>query len=253
MSMIAVVIYLPFSAWQLRKSCKLAFEGSFDWDEAHALRNTVFKMPSFGQTGIDGWVSIFSCYIIFIVFGIGTEANDQYRQMLVAIGLGKVFSSLYINNSESGTHTPTSFVRSFRSRLSSTAKSVFPGKSVDFGTIDERTRNGSLPVNPVLMSTPVEPPSRAKPTFLRRIFSRKPSDEISFVLPVWNNSATPVINTVESPGKPIVQAHAWAAHPAGKERLSEADGVRVVREFSHECTEDGITQAEKVGYASKLE
>lgn len=203
-SIIILCIFTPYAIWEFIKSVRTALEYPYDWTEAHSTRAIIAKVPVSGRVGVDGWIAVLTCYIIFLVFGLGAEANNQYKHMLIRIGLGSIFPGfLYENDRRSSPND--SFIQSFRSTLSSRTKSVFGGSKSDTtmtSTIGASTRNGSVMFtsfqNPYSAAS-VERPARVKSGFFRRMFSHKQDESISLALPVRSTDTNSVICGTQVP------------------------------------------------------
>lgn len=211
------------------------------------------KLPAFGQVSVERWVQVCTGYIVFFVFGTGTDANNLYKKTLLAIGLGKLFPSLY-EVSRNGDSTPNSFLaaRNWSESVSSKAKKMFSSTSSSFTeTVDETSATNSVVFDSVSRLHPVSTEDAliaqqrdmqtgddsAKPKFLQRIFRRQRHQ--ADILPLHSrNSATgriPQSQAATSTSSPGVHAYAWASHTPTSSCVSETDGVHVVREVHQDC------------------
>jgi hypothetical protein len=116
----------------------------YSWDEVHDPKtvNSIIFLPAGGVVGLDKWGQVASGYVLFFVFGTGSDAYSSYKKMGVAMGLGRVWPALHILR-ESGAATPNSFIsaRSWTQSWSSKAKSKFWSRS---GSVAEETLFGSV-------------------------------------------------------------------------------------------------------------
>jgi pheromone a factor receptor len=150
--LIIITIYVPYTIWLLVVLCRAVVD-PYSWSRVHDPQrfNTIVKAPSFGQVTVDRWGEVVSGYIVFFVFGTGSDAHNMYKKMLLAIGLGKIFSRLYVVR-DSGNSTPNSFIvaRTWTSNLSSKAKSMFWSRTnLVISTFDNPTRNNSVALDSV--------------------------------------------------------------------------------------------------------
>lgn len=125
--MVIIMIYVPYTIYLLAALCKQVVD-PYDWNRVHdpVLFNSILKMPSHGKVPLDKWVQAATGYVIFFIFGTGSDAHKLYKDALLAVGLGKLFPALYTWNT-SGPSTPSTFrhARSWTSNLSNKAKSMF--------------------------------------------------------------------------------------------------------------------------------
>lgn len=251
MAIIFIICFMPYNLYILYQLSSTITD-EYDWNTVHGPDwNSVIKVPSYGVVRWDRWAQIISGYVFFFMFGTGMDAHNTYKKMLCAIGLGKIFPSLYIMR-ESGTSTPSSvtFAKGWVSSWSSKAKTFFskndsiietlPGsthsESVRYGT-PTTNRSGTLhhvPTNePILPHDPQDASllSNVKSGF-GRIFNRRNDQDT--ILPIYTKSSGGQVNSFEKSlaesVTPGVHARAWASDGAAAEGSSESDGVYVVRE-----------------------
>lgn len=255
MSMIIVVLLLPYSFWILWLFASTLNE-QFSWSIVHGPGwNTVIKVAGNGSIRLDKWGQVCCGYLAFIVFGTGTDANNTYKRMLCAIGLGKVFPSL-CEMSKRGTSTPSSFTfaRGLCSTCTSKAKSLFSRNSYVSETIPSptgnnsvgaetimigTTRSGSFPCHPTSTNDPILqqhlPASHSDKSFLARLFARRNKPQP--ILPLFTNSTVDkMTDTEKSPADTFssgVHTHAWASNSPTSARHPDNQGdqgVHVVKE-----------------------
>ncbi|KAH9872594.1 hypothetical protein J1614_004987 [Plenodomus biglobosus] len=242
--MITVVAYTPYTFWLLFTTCK-AIKDPYDWKRIHGPEfNTIMKIPALGQVSLEKWIQVATGYVIFLVYGTGADAHNLYKKMLLRIGMGKCFPSLY--NMNSGSSTPSSFIaaRTWGSNMSSRAKSLFSSKSgSETGTMDGTTVNGSVRHNSV---APLDA-ATTQDTFscgsrfslFSRIFSRQPRR--TDILPLYsreyaggslaNITQVQLSNYTPSSG---TRTDAWATDAPAPPGISGTLGVHIVREL-HQC------------------
>lgn len=266
MSMIIIVIFLPYNFWLLWLNVSNLNE-PFSWSYVHGSDwNTVWKVPSDGVVRLDKWGQVATGYLGFIVFGTGTDANNTYKRMLCAIGLGRIFPSLY-RVSESGTSTPSSitFARGFASTCSSKAKKWFSRSCSITETQHASTRNNSVTADTILLSTPrsasipwhpvqsnepilrhPSPKSAPKKSFWGRLFARRNTQKQ--ILPLFTGTTDQATETEKSLANTTpsgIYSHAWASDSptTTHTRESEADhGVCIVREVHQNHKEQRGTE-----------
>jgi pheromone a factor receptor len=262
--MIIICIYLPYTLYI--NVLVLGWEwGTYDWNSVHSPQFTsIVKVPAYGKVSFERWMYVCTGYVIFFVFGTGTDAHSLYKKMLLGIGLGKVFPSLY-RTSNGGSNTQHSFIKSWGSSLSTKAKSMFFSKSLDTmtSTVDDSTRNNSVVLDSiprlkhvtseerVLVSRQQQTLPNTKRTIFARFFSRKQNNNNGdFVLPLFSRNTDGEVTSADKSAARSslsgVHAHVWASETSAVGRLSEADGVQIVKEFSQNSSskEDGDLEKE---------
>lgn len=246
---IIIVFYLPYSLWVLVNLCS-AITHPYDWGRVHGPKfNSIVKIPALGQVSIEKWVQVATGYVIFFVFGTGKDSYNLYKKMLVTLGLGKIFPSLYVMR-ESGVSTPTSFVaaKTWGSNMSAKARNMIFSKtdSQNNSTIDtfnSDPRNHSVELDSISHLRPVTTrdtifkstqhnSQQEEPFFLKQIFSNQGAG--ASILPSFsrrsfsdNTKPNAFASHYISPG---VHAHAWATDTESSTQVSEPGGVHVVRE-----------------------
>ncbi|KAJ4363353.1 a-factor receptor [Ascochyta clinopodiicola] len=258
---IMTFIVVPYSAYPFYYFCsQLAnFEWDYEWERLNGdKKSIILKFPSEGQMHLDKWGQVVLGYIVFLVFGTGTDAYNTYKKMLLVLGLGKVFPNLYMMR-ESGASTPSSFVsaRTWTSTYVSKAKSYFSKGSSSLSSFGGSTFNNSVrsksvvletmdsaPLHSISSATPVLPeytPAAPNNSFLKRIFTR--SGNRQPILPMFSRHLT---TPTSNGGKAVVttipegfSARAWASEGPSSRRNSEPAGVTVFREvhFDEEVRE----------------
>lgn len=242
--MVFLVVVVPYSMYPFWYYCnEMVLRGG---DYQYNL-GMIFTFPSGGEVHIDKWGQIAMGYVTFLLFGTGTDAHNTYKKMLLAIGLGRIFPSLYVMR-ESGSSTPSSFIsaRTWTSSCVSKAKSYFfkggsrfssfggstfvstRNNSVAMDNMDSQLRSGSS-TTPVL---PERDSSATDPSLLRRLFCR--SARHTTILPLFSQRSTTSPNDGEKGAKETVSegfsARAWASEAPHSRRNSEPVGVVVFRE-----------------------
>ncbi|KAJ4989373.1 pheromone receptor 1 [Stagonosporopsis vannaccii] len=252
MCMVFLVVVVVYSVYSFYYFCNAMVSYKIDqawWDEIEGHRlNVILKFRSNGAVHIDKWGQIGLGYVAFILFGTGTDACNTYKKMLLAVGLGKIFPSLYVMR-ESSNSTPRSFVsaRTWTTACVSKAKSYFSKGDSRFSSFGGSTFNNSMRNDSVAMdtmdtaalgsvssTTPVlsvrsEP---VKPSLLKRLFTR--SGRHQPILPVFSHRSAIFAMAVEKAASETASegfsARAWASEAPVSRRNSEAVGVVVFRE-----------------------
>ncbi|KAF2474199.1 STE3-domain-containing protein [Lindgomyces ingoldianus] len=252
MSMIIIVIFLPYSIWIFYLNASQT-QGPFVWSRVHGPDwNSIIKAPVAGQIRVDKWGQIAGGYLTFFVFGTGTDANNTYKRMLCAMGLGKIFPSLH-KESVSGASTPTSssFARKSWFSIRSKAKSFSSKNESGIETLSSNTMNSSISVsspttprfqnfhqastvNPALpRSACIAALVSQKPLFFRRLLTRGRTGNLPTVLPSSHHKTADLVESEmisASTNFPGVYTYAWASNSRQASRFPASNGVYVIRE-----------------------
>lgn len=243
-SVIVIVIYLPYNFFLIYKSASEIYE-VFDWNVVHGPKwNTAIKVPANGVVRFDKWAQVASGYLVFIIFGTGTDAQNTYKRMLCILGLGKIFPSLYVMR-ESGISTPSSvtFAKGWATTFSSKAKSLFSKNGSVTETLPSSTRNSSvllhtpttadsIGLHPVSTTDPIlQQHNTTTPTnngsFFTRIFGRRTRQPLA--LPVFGKGSVDEEKSPADSVAPGVHARAWASDVVVGE-ASGSNSVHIFRE-----------------------
>ncbi|KAH4126996.1 hypothetical protein HBI62_185620 [Parastagonospora nodorum] len=253
---IIVLAYTPYTIW-LIISLSRQITDTYSWSRVHdpATFHSVFKAPSFGIVTVDKWGQVATGYVLFFVFGTGSDAYNTYKKMMVACGLGRVWPSLYVLR-ESGASTPNSFInaRTWTSGVTSKAMNLFKSRSDSVAeTWGDSTRNNSLALGSMkrLGSVATVGQTVQRPSFLGMVFGRK--REQASVLPVFSlpqsrSLEDVVVFDMQNPRTYDHQSsglstHAWAADKGTTTPVIQTGGLRVFSEARQECQElDGISK-----------
>ncbi|KAF2738549.1 Pkinase-domain-containing protein [Polyplosphaeria fusca] len=266
MSLILVVVYLPFSFFVLWENVKW-INDSYSWGAVHGSEwNTVIMVPTGGIVRYDKWAQIATGYLAFVIFGTGSDANNTYKKMMCAIGLGRIFPSLYRESvSRSGSPSGSTPSRGWYSSATSKAKDLFSKNMTVTETVSSSTRNASVadaisPTSLRSMSHECQPVSSNdqmlpeqyktssaanKQSFLGRLFTRRSRNHT--LLPVFVAKPTSDLSCSEKspmsadPYPPETQSRAWVSSDPIASWTSNDEGVRVV----HEVRQDSQSNANK--------
>jgi pheromone a factor receptor len=221
-SLFTILLYASYSFYLLVE-LSLAAKDPYDWNAVHDSTrfNTIMRIPMQGKVQLMSWVQIATGYVIFALLGTGVDAHNLYKRMLVGIGLGKFWPSLYVESgSGSGTRTPSSFIaaRTWTSNISSRAKSMLWTSKTDStnDTYGGTTRNNSIVreaiphLKPVTTrkshASPSTPPPRL--SFLKRIFTRPGRNPI-LPFSTYRNIHSPTTTPTDHSATGV-QAHIFA-------------------------------------------
>jgi pheromone a factor receptor len=87
----------------------------YDWHDVHDVNWGIQKFPTYGRVAhYDGIIAIISGYLIFLAFGLGSDAVTMYKQWARKLGLTRIFPSL--NNTNGSRSNGTSALTSAASR-----------------------------------------------------------------------------------------------------------------------------------------
>ncbi|KAF2847309.1 STE3-domain-containing protein [Plenodomus tracheiphilus IPT5] len=259
--MITVVAYTPYTIWLLVTMCG-AIKDPYDWDRIHGPQfNTIMRIPALGQVSIERWIQVATGYVIFFVYGTGADAHNLYKKMLLLVGLGKWFPSLY--NMNSGSTTPSSFIaaRTWGSCMSSKARSIFWSKcGSETGTImDGTTVHGSVrhnSVSPLHGSTTQDSfPTSPRQSFLKRFFPRQHHRSDVLLLYSRDYAGRSLASVTQSQPSTHTSstgtaATAWTMDIPVPLRNNDTTGVTIIREV-HQCCCDKSDVIEKEGKSTK--
>ncbi|KAF2112004.1 pheromone A receptor-domain-containing protein [Lophiotrema nucula] len=261
MSMFLVVFYTPYSFFILWKNIDIISSG-YSWNAVHGPEwNSVIKVPAHGQVRIDKWGQVATAYLAFFIFGTGADAKNTYKKILVSVGFGRIFPSLY-RQTDSGASTPSRrSTRSWVSNAASRARSIFSSKSKTHADItitsasdhqsfsDLRTpRSGTSGMSATHSLYPTDTQDRILPgqptashniqkrSFLDRLFSRRAHPET--ILPIsfqsdqrhTVNSDKLLISPTSTTKSPGVYSHTWVSTSPTASRSQVNEGVHVTQE-----------------------
>lgn len=264
MSLLLCFFTIPYAWWMFYTEVK-SKNGSYVWSNIHGPQfNSVIKVPSGGQPFYDTWGRIIIGYLIFFVFGTGRDATTLYKKLLLGLGLGHIWPSLHImeDSSTPRSHSTSSKIWSWPS---SKAKAFFTSTTSSAVTSQSMTqtqtqtqdapRSGSIQpaisMDTVVASqTPAVTPhtSTTKPSFLRRLFSKRPATQSS-LLPLHSHAVKKSIDHSElSPTStysagpsnlhPQAHTHAWVEGGVGERTTDTSRGVTVLKEVRQESQVD---------------
>ncbi|KAF1838993.1 Pkinase-domain-containing protein [Decorospora gaudefroyi] len=252
-SMVVIFVYTIYAIYWLILFINVA-QDPYSWSNVHdpTKFNTIIRIPVGGKVDMNKWVQIATGYVIFALFGTGVDAHNLYKRLLVSMGAGKVWPSLYVE-STSGSRTPHSFTaaKEWTSSLGSKAKSMLWSSKSD-STYGGTTRNNSVAMGsiPHLHNVATQDTllrqkdnASARPltpkSFFKRVFTRMARGSPVLSFSSYRNIAevattdTDRSATVSSP--PGFHAHAWAAEDHAVGRVSDVDGVHIIREVHQDC------------------
>ncbi|KAH6622252.1 pheromone A receptor-domain-containing protein [Boeremia exigua] len=239
MCMVFLFTVVAYSVYSFYYFCNAMVTYELDtawWDSIEGdKRKVILKFRSDGAVHVDKWGQIGLGYIAFLLFGTGTDAYNTYKKMLLAIGLGKLFPSLYIMH-DTASSTPSSFVK---------AKSYFSKGTSRFSSFGGSTFNTSMRSDSVALDTLDRPALRSvssttpvlhdhseplAPSLLKRIFTRGRHQPILPVFSQRSLTPQPEKDTATDTVTEGFSARAWASEAPSSRRTSEPSGVIVFRE-----------------------
>ncbi|PWW70796.1 fungal pheromone STE3G-protein-coupled receptor, partial [Tuber magnatum] len=89
LSLVLVVVNLPLTFYVFYRNLNRPWI-IYNWDLVHGNDwSYILRIPSYDVVQFDRWISVGAGYILFFVFGMGSDALKMYRGWLDAIGLGK--------------------------------------------------------------------------------------------------------------------------------------------------------------------
>lgn len=227
---------------------EVPWQAPYDWDEVHGPKfNTVIRVPTHGQVHLDKWGQVMTGFVIFLIFGTGSDAHNTYKKIFLAIGLGKVFPSLYLMH-ESGGGTPSSFIsaRGWTASCAIKAKSIFSPRYQSSTNFDTNVSMGSMRNNSVVLECVPNPRPESAASILPREQPSTPSTHASFkrfftrgrqpILPLFSQRPALKTSTAPTSADQSFSAHAWAADDLAP-RNSEPSGVHVIHEIRQDREE----------------
>jgi pheromone a factor receptor len=241
---VTLLFYVPYNLaafWLFLN--EVPWQAPYDWDQVHGPKfNTVIRVPTHGQVHLDKWGQVMTGFVIFLIFGTGSDAYNTYKKILLAIGLGKVFPSLHLMHE--GGETPSSFIsaRDWTASCASKAKSIFSSRSQS-SNLDTSVSIGSMRNSVVLESIPNQRPESAasilprepaspptRPLF-QRFTRREP------ILPLFSQRSAFQTPSVEASVDQGFSAHAWATDDLASLRNNEPSRVHVIHEIRQDHEE----------------
>lgn len=93
---IIVLVMFPFSLYSFIQDLEQV-GGSYNFKSTHskALWNVIIKFDP-GKPVYNIWLYILMSYLVFLIFGLGTDALSMYGRFLRRIGLGFIIDSIHI-------------------------------------------------------------------------------------------------------------------------------------------------------------
>ncbi|RMZ69732.1 a-pheromone receptor [Pyrenophora seminiperda CCB06] len=245
LSMVVILVYLVYSIYLLVQVC-LVVTDPYSWSNVHdpVRFNTIMRIPVYGQVNMDKWIQIVTGFVIFALFGTGVDAHNLYKRILVSVGAGRIWPSLYEESQHGGSCTPNSFIaaRSWTSDVSSRAKSMLSSSASKH---ERATRSDSIVLDRIATtedslkqnhSATSSPPGK-KPSSLKRWFATTPYLS-SPILPFFSHRNFTQVNSTPDTNRSVappsaVHAQNWAAHGGA----NAVHVVHVVHHSSHERRE----------------
>jgi len=91
-----LVLIFPIQCYVVWQNTVLSFPWhTYSWSAVHGPEwNTIFKHATSGNAFFDRWVPIAACFLVFVFFGCGKDANELYWSFLRSLGLDRCFACL---------------------------------------------------------------------------------------------------------------------------------------------------------------
>ncbi|KAI9882564.1 MAG: hypothetical protein M1823_005686 [Watsoniomyces obsoletus] len=94
MALTLLLVLLPVQFYILATNLSYA-DHPYSWSNVHRPDwSQIIMVPTGGQVAFDRWIRVASAFLVFIFFGMGTEAMAMYRKWLAWLGLGRCLSRL---------------------------------------------------------------------------------------------------------------------------------------------------------------
>lgn len=95
-----IIVLIPTQTYILLEFAR-QIDVPWSWSSAHGPHwGDITLMPLGGVVGPEYWIQIVAGLLIFAFFGTGQDAQEQYRQWLLKLGLGRLFPALHLSSSE---------------------------------------------------------------------------------------------------------------------------------------------------------
>ncbi|CAR29865.1 ZYRO0G18810p [Zygosaccharomyces rouxii] len=98
---LTILVMFPLSVFGVAEDIK-SFKGKYNWNETHSpvYWNTIPKYDE-GKSIFSVWLYILMSYLVFIIFGLGTDALQMYANILRTMKLGFIVDKLQNANRRS--------------------------------------------------------------------------------------------------------------------------------------------------------
>jgi pheromone a factor receptor len=91
MAMILILGILPVEVYVFIMNISIELH-PYSWDKVHGDRwGEITLIPSSGVVIFDRWIRLAAGVLVFVFFGMGSDAWKMYHSWLVKLGLGRVF------------------------------------------------------------------------------------------------------------------------------------------------------------------
>lgn len=96
LNFIMLVIIFPIQCYVVWQNTVLSFPWhTYTWSAVHGPEwHTIIKYTTGGNAFFDRWVPVAACFLVFVFFGCGKDANELYRSFLRSLGLDRCFACL---------------------------------------------------------------------------------------------------------------------------------------------------------------
>jgi len=81
----------------------------YSWTRTHTDFNQIVMVPSLGVVRWDKWMQIAGGFVVFLLFGLGTDAVKMYKGWLASLGFNKLVPGLHQASGATNTTAPRNF------------------------------------------------------------------------------------------------------------------------------------------------
>ncbi|OJJ80262.1 pheromone receptor [Aspergillus glaucus CBS 516.65] len=239
LNFIMLVIIFPIQCYVVWQNTVLSFPWhTYSWSAVHGPEwNTIVKYTTGGNAFFDRWVPIAACFLVFVFFGCGKDANELYRSFLRSLGLDRCFACLDTEynrrtsmNSSSGSRVKLLFNKN--KRWTSTSRTYV---NTNTASTTPTTRQSYHDIEKGMPSIRIDDDQNSHPeekSWFRSFFHRPAPSKSS------NHERHP--SHLSLSGQNTVSTNAWAgmSRSRGSDEFSPSpsrrDFIRVRQEISQE-------------------
>lgn len=254
LNFVMLVIIFPIQCYVVWQNTVLSFPWhTYSWSAVHGSEwNTIIKRATGGNAFFDRWVPISACFLVFVFFGCGKDANELYRSFLRSLGLDRCFTCLDPEyNRRTGTNSSTGsrvkLLFNKNKRWSSTSRYAFPPSfpssisnntrtyvNTNDTTTNSTTRLSFHGIEKGMPSIRIDDDQNSRledKSWFRSFFNHRPSFSKSS-----NHQRHPSLLSLS--GQSTVSTNAWAGmsrgRGSGEFSPTRRDFIRVRHEISQE-------------------
>jgi pheromone a factor receptor len=95
-SLVLLFVYLPVEIYVFVWNITLTPLGPYSWADIHSAStwDYILFFPAYGQVFFDRWIYASLGYALFFTLGLGADATQFWRSLLLGLGFGGIFPSL---------------------------------------------------------------------------------------------------------------------------------------------------------------